>query len=126
MPKTIFCYNRARNVRYTKNLPPEFSVSNGAAAATARSPRQTQLDFNAVQSYSSTAGLHVAQELAGHIDLNAEDEQWRQDLLVTLNNKLATRELLAMEGTSAADLRVLDDEIAAIREARCRTRVVDL
>jgi hypothetical protein len=58
--------------------------------------------------------------------LNAEDDQWRQDLLVTLNNKLATRELLATEGVCAADLRIIDEEIAAIREARCRNRVVDL
>ena len=74
----------------------------------------------------STAGAHVAQELAVDNGLNAEDDQWRQDLLVTLNNKLATRELLATEGVCAADLRIIDEEIAAIREARCRNRVVDL
>jgi hypothetical protein len=97
--------------RYTKYLP--------AAAGVARSGEQTQLDYSPVLDSSSPARTNNAQisHTISHVALSADDDQWRNDLLGTLNNKLATRELLASEGVDAADLRVIDEEIAAIREA---------
>ena len=117
-----------REHRYTNHLPTSSLVTIAtdptnaapAAAGTARSGGQTQLDYSPVLYSSSPARPNDAQTSpsAGHVAQSAEDDQWRKDLLSTLHNKLATRELLASEGVNAADLRVIDDEIAAIREAR--------
>jgi glutathione S-transferase len=119
--------------RYTKNLPTSSSATDSAnataaaAAGVARSGRPTQLGYTPVLGSRSPARPNIGNPVE-HAGQRAEDDHWRKELLATLNNKLATRELLASEGVNAADLRVIDEEIAAIREARSEpcSRVVHL
>ena len=90
-------------------------AANAATAVVGVAPlgRQTQLDYSPVLGSPSPTRPNTGNPV-GHATQGTEDDQWRKDLLATLNNKLATRELLASEGVNAADLHVLDAEIAAM------------
>ena len=109
--------------RYTKHLPTSASATV-AVANEVVSDRNTQQEGSAA--LPPGTGRNSADEPAGrNYDSRVVDsnDQWRNDLLAKLNSKLASRALMAsMEGVDETDLRVLDEEIAAIRELSCGSR----